>query len=38
MNLGREVARRLRRADERLFRNKLSLGEPAVRGYAFSPE
>lgn len=38
MNLGRELARRLRRADERLFRAKLELGEPAVSGYEFSVE
>jgi len=38
MNLGREVSRRLRRADERLFRAKLELGERAVSGYRFSTD
>jgi CRP-like cAMP-binding protein len=38
MNLGRELSRRLRRADERLFRAKLELGEPAVSGYDFSAD
>jgi CRP-like cAMP-binding protein len=38
MNLGRELARRLRRADGRLFRAKLELGEPAVAGYDFSAD
>jgi len=36
MNLGRELSRRLRRADERLFQAKAELGEPAVSGYEFS--
>jgi CRP-like cAMP-binding protein len=36
MNLGRELSRRLRRADARLLRAKLELGDPAVAGYAFS--
>ena len=38
MNLGRELSRRLRRADERLFQAKQELGEPAVSGYDFSAE
>ena len=35
MNLGRELSRRLRRADERLFRAKLEVGELAASGYEF---
>jgi CRP-like cAMP-binding protein len=38
MNLGREVSRRLRLADARLFRARLELGEPAVGGYDFKAE
>jgi CRP/FNR family cyclic AMP-dependent transcriptional regulator len=38
MNLGRELSRRLRLADERLFKAKRELGEPAVSGYLFSPD
>lgn len=38
MNLGRELCRRLRRADERLFQAKQELGEPAVSGYDFSAD
>jgi hypothetical protein len=32
MNLGREVSRRLRRADERLFRLRMGALEPDERG------
>ena len=38
MTLGRELCRRLRRADERLFQAKLEVGEPAVSGYDFSAD
>lgn len=37
MNLGREVSRRLRLADERLFRVRVRSADPAVDGYDFRP-